>query len=764
MKISTIFRGILCAGLLCCAYVAQAGNIPQYSFAESRDGFRMVTDGTEIKTVYGVADEMVFKDKQTITAYTGQGFPIGFDFKFGGRIFNQFAVNNNGYLLFGYDRVEFNGYSNLFFTDASLYASNHFYVGLTPSMFSIKSGDISYKTEGAEGNRVTTVQFAHLNVNEPSVRGNAIYSLQIVLFEKDNRLAINFLEEESPYTSLGLKCGIYGWSNADSMLLYSRSLGQSASISTETVADMITPGALLHWDADDILGDEEEGHLDPYCFTFSFTPSGENNFSCSAPTDLNVEQYGDAVTVSCKRPADAPATAILFSESPITSFPEQGVSYPIFNDAKEYITTFGDATLIYYSNDAEPSAVVPNIKASTRYYVKAFGVNGYPSYSYDSSADLEFLSSHPAPYVMQATSADGAINLMTMGDDDVIIAYTLDRVKTSSEGASGIFGIPAENCAVGDKIDGGGEIIYIGKPGDFTFTDAVPNRQNFFRAWSLREGRVSKTYINASGVTNPTMPYEPMIELYTLYENPLNWITQTTSTDPKVSTNFVPRLRGANEDEAAVAGVSNSGTSATLISPVLKLGSDSKLSFEWSIETAREYPEQSDDLVQLPEGNEPGKFGAGHSFTVSCGPRGTENTLFTATEYNGKMAPSPNDQDHFISGTSEMIPVEVDIPEGISNARFTFQFSTEGFSMLFLRNIKITTTLGVQTPFGDDQNDVITAGEGTLTILSAKGGDYDVYSINGAKAASASLKAGEGCVIALGKGIYVVGNRKIIIR
>lgn len=762
MKISTFIKRGLAVATLCIASQAFAGNIPQYSFQQSRPAFEFLTDATPVKVTYAEAPEMVYPGRQVITSYTGEGFPIGFDFRFGGREFNQFAINNNGYILLGKDNVPFYGYANMFFDETGRYGSNYFYMGVAPSMYGVAEGEISYKLEGNAGDRRLIVQFAHIGVNEPSrlTRGNAIYSLQIVLFEKDGKVNINFLEEESPYTSFGLVCGLHGWSNDDSMLLTSSSLGNDATISSSNIATMLTPGSLLHWSADDVLGD---GHTDPYSFSFSFIPTGAKDFVCDAPDNLSIDQHSNTIEVICDRPSNAPATAILISEKPILELPEQGMSYQVKNDAGDYVTKFGDATLIYYSDDEHPKAEFNNVKPSTRYYIKAFGVNGYPWYSNETSADAEFFTSHPAPYLMQATSAKDAINLMTMGEDDIVIATTLERAKTQPEGVSGIFGEPAEKCAVGDMIEGGGEIIYIGAPGDFTYENPAPNRQVFFRAWALRDGRISKTSINASGVTEPSMPYEPQLELYTLYEPPLNWIAQTTSTSSTVTTNFVPRTRG-NDDEPVVGGVSAS-SSASLTSPLIKFGEDATLKFEWAMETTRELGDQGDALVQLPEGNEPGKFGQGHSFKVVCKGRGSETEVFTTSAYNGTMTVSPNDPDHYISGTSTFIPVEVKLPATVTSGTITFSFSTEMESILYLRNISITSASGVETLFGEAAaSDVICGGEGSLSILSAKGGEYTIHTLDGRLVAAFGIAAGEGRVVSLDKGIYIAGGRKVIVK
>lgn len=761
MQLSTILKGTVAATALWWSMAAVAGNIPQYSFSQSEGNFTFLTDATPVTVAYNTASEMVFPSRQTLNAYTGEGFKIGFDFKYGGRVFNQFAINNNGFIQLGYDKVEFRGYCNLFFDDATRYASNTFFMGISPSMYGIKEGEVSYKLEGTEGNRTMTIEFAHLNIREPNTRGNAIYSLQIVLYEKNGEVRFNFLEEESPYSTFGLVCGIYGWSNDDSMLITSTGMGESAHISTGTVATMIHRDALLIWDADDILGFE---HENPYDYIFAFTPTGSPDFVCQAPTELFVEQDGSDALISCTRSADAPATAILVSEKPILEYPEQGVSYPVYNDEGELITKFGDATLVYYGNDETPSAVYPNLKTSTRYYVKAIGVNGYPSYSFETAADLEFISSHPAPYNMKATSASHAINISTNGDYDVVIAATTERIDHVSQGATGIFGKPHDDVAVGDMIEGGGQVIYIGEPGAFTYDKAEPNRETFFRAWSLKDGRLSKTYLNAAGVTNPEMPFVPEVELYTLNQVPLGWTSQSSNSDATFSGYFVPRTRGENEDEPAIGGVSSNSVSS-LSTPNINFGAGATLKFEWSMETARDYKGHEGDMVVLPEGNKPGEFGTGHQFRVFVTGRGNvEADLFTTNHYDGTMKVSPNDEDHFISGTSEMFPVSVEMPENITGGKVTFTFSTEGFSILYLRNITITSSTGVDTKVATDGQDVLAAGEGILNILSAEGGLYDVYSVAGTHVAQVKLVAGEGASVALEKGVYILNGQKYIVK
>lgn len=746
-----------------------AGNIPQYAYRQFDSEFVRLTNATPVACEYHEGDELIFAgDRAQTNAYSGQGYNIGFDFRYAGRTFNQFAIDNNGALMLGRDRVEYRGYSNLFFKDPTIYTNNSFYLGLMPAKGGIQSGDISYKTEGTPGQRVLTVEFDNMTLRKNTVRDAGAYALQIALHEADGRVEFRFLEIETPVTQNGFFGGISGWDMTDRQLLTGTGIGDGISVSDKRGADLLDPASFIKWREDDELGYE---HDTAYSYTLEFTPTGTGDFTCGRPGNLMLTQAGDKLRISCERPENAPATAILISKSPFGAedLPVQGMSYPVKNDAGEFATTLGNATLVCYNDDANPTAEVGDIEPSCEYYIKAIGVDGYPTYSFATSADATFISSHPAPLSLLAESAGEDIKLRWSTPDDILITETLERVNTYREGATGIFGIPEVDAAEGSEVEGGGRVIYngTGASGEFVWTSAEPNVQHYFRAWAIKNGRLSETFINARGVTEGIFPFEPNVELYTLYETPQGWISNSSSDETTVVTVFTPRLHGENEDEPCVAGMSVNGTTATLISPSIPLGKNSKLSFEWAMETAKELPQidpTAGPSVQLPEGNKPGEFGMGHKFVAGYGPRGLDNILFEAEEYTGTMKAIPTEPDKNISGTSEFLPVEVAIPEEGVSKKIGFRFSTQGFSTLFLRNIRVTgESSNVETMGAASEKVEAVEGMG-LMITSRLGGSYDVYSLEGVHVASVELKAGEYALIPLPKGIYVAAGRKIVVK
>lgn len=749
---------------------AFAGNIPQYEFRQTNTEFKFLEGATPVRVtrLEEGANQLYFlEDRAYINAYNGQGYPIGFDFKYAGNIFNQFAIDCNGGIILGKDRINSMGYLSLMFKDPSIYPSNSFCIGMLPFKGGIDQGDISYKTEGTEGNRTLTVEYAHMRIMANTLRQFAIYSMQIVLHEDSGKVDINFLEENTPSEGTGFHCGLSGVDYKDQILLTSGGLGDPFTVSADRQADMLNGNTVISWRNDDELGYD---HMDPYSYTLSFTPTGEKGFTCSAPQDLAFDQEGDVITVSCKRPADADATMILWSKSPITDadLPEEGRSYLVKDQNKEWASVIGNSTVVYYYDDEIATAKIENVSPATKYYVKAFGVNGYPSYSVESAADLEVYSSHPAPTLFRATSADNAIDLQTVAadGDKVIIAVTDKRLDTSIDAPVGVFGTPEADSKVGDAIEGGGEVIYVGDYGTFSYKDATPNRQLYFRTWAIRDGRVSKTSNNTAGVTNPSFPFKPEVECWALYQAPMGWMSNTTNNDEATVTRFVPRLHGEVMDIPAIAGISAMGTTSSLITPSVNVPGGSTLEFEWAMETTREPVKGDDELVVLPEGNEPGKFGMGHSFKVTCGGRGTGTDLYESSEYKGTMTENPLEPGRYVSGTSTFIPVKVDMPAA-DNTRVQFAFSTEGYSILYLRNIVIDNGgMGGVGNIDDalDANDIFTSGAGLMSILSAKGGEYAVYSLDGIMVKTVTLGAGEAAVIALERGVYMVSGHKILVK
>ena len=174
--------------------LAMAGNIPQYKVSKGGTPYTEITDGTALAMTFNgnavlFANGRMYSDSEV----SQEGFPIGFDFRLGGRIFDQFAVDNYGNLYLGTGNVNVG-------TDALR-------VGMSTIAYGLSKATVSYKLAGEEGNRVLTVQYKNATLNELG-NSKGKYSLQIRIYEADGKIEMAFKELDTTYDGCGLATGL----------------------------------------------------------------------------------------------------------------------------------------------------------------------------------------------------------------------------------------------------------------------------------------------------------------------------------------------------------------------------------------------------------------------------------------------------------------------------------------------------------------------------------------------------------------------------
>ena len=132
----TNLRRLIALSALTLPMLAMAGNIPQYKVSKGGPPYTEISDGTALAMTFNgnavlFANGRMYSDSEV----SQEGFPIGFDFRLGGRIFDQFAVDNYGNLYLGTDKVNVG-------TDA-------FRVGMSTISYGLYKATVSYKTEGS---------------------------------------------------------------------------------------------------------------------------------------------------------------------------------------------------------------------------------------------------------------------------------------------------------------------------------------------------------------------------------------------------------------------------------------------------------------------------------------------------------------------------------------------------------------------------------------------------------------------------------------
>lgn len=795
MRFKTTLRAGLSFVLLSGMLPVVAGNVPQYSFSRMNKAFEPLTDAIQVPATYSTGAYLYAPGGvKTNLKYSGDGFDIGFDFKFAGQVMNKFAIFDNGALVFGKDKIESRGYLGNLFGNAGIYgADNSFYAGMIPIAYGIKSGDstkISYKVSGSEGNRVLTVEFNNMILDEnSSVNNCGRYSLQIKCYEADGKIEYHFAELDTVRTgNFGFATGLNGWERTDRLILTSKGIASDDLAEVDPAIGDASIGSgsqsFVNWDCNDIywsdLADDEleEGERNkPYEVVISLTPEANPNAPVSAPGKLMFSQDKNSVTVSCKRGEDAKATMMLYSYEPMTDaeLPVDGVTYRAYDDIgpdeRIYPTTIGKATLMYYDRGETPSFTINDVPEGKTIYVRALSVNGTPVYNRENMTEDVFETSHAAPRNFYSReSTDGSTISMEWQSQfpDVIIAVTNERVAKLNDGNGGVFGRPEATAAVGDELEGGGKVIYVGNGTSFDYTEALSNRLHFLRIWSVKDGKVSSTFADLKAVPAASLPFEPKVEDWTLNERPLTWTSMNEEESQNTVTYFCPRVRDYAGDNA-LTGISVNGSKVTLITPKLNMTGPCKLTFEWAMETvlpaaAVEDPSEptepgSGPVVELPQGNKPGEFGEGHSLKIYSG----RSLVADINSYNGTM--TATNQGGYYDGSATWIPVEYEIPN-TGNNPIRFEFTTAETSHLSLRNIKVSSASGVQNVGAASENGDVEAfgGDGHIVLKASTDASVSIFSVDGRIIDSVDMSAGETMMLSLDKGVYIVSGKKVLVK
>lgn len=749
--------------------LSYAGVVTQYRFQNGGKGYEPLVDAVVLKkpgsTV--VSSCYIFPKNEVVNAYKAPGFPIGFDFRYAGQTFNQFAVSPNGAILLGKDEVQFTGHSGLMLSSPAYGAENKFAILMSPIMGGVRKGGVSYKTDGEAGSRVLTVQFEKMYVDEPNVAlpNQGAFSLQIRLYEADGRIEMAFREDINLWNDNGLTVGLRGWNLRDQIAVASAGLDSEPRVFASKTVELTDRSSYVRW-----LSNEDGDVTD---VNYTFLPAENVPNTSKAPTGLTVTPSGRDLDVACVRGEGADGTLIVYSTSPFTStdMPVSGISYCPPNSMGEMTGRVGEAVVLYNDTEEKPAATIPDIPANTTVYVRAYSMNGYPNYSEEAMAEATFVTTQNPPSNFISKSGSRGAQLSWSSLYPVILATTTEHPHLFKDKYVGVFGQPGADVAVGDEIPGGGKVIYVGEDSSMTLkvSDMVANRPNYYRIWNVKNGVVSSTASDALVVPEATLPYEPEVESWQIGLSPATW-----ESNPENS-GFVPNYR-EGDGEMALRGGSFNQVVTTLTTPLLPLTKPTTLKFEFSLETLRDpekvEPDDSEESggatgpsVEIPQGYEPGWFGKvdGAGLYVKVGPTGQETLLRTITEYDGTM--TIFNEDKYKEGSSTFVPVEIEIPAQAERSKISFSFLTEKNSIMFLR--KITVKDGIGAGIGDVAEKgglKVTSSEGTVSFLSDIEREVEVFNLQGMRVALLNLEAGVGSSLSLPSGIYIAAGVKIVVK
>lgn len=678
------------AAIALAAATANAGNIPQYKMSTDGAPYQSIQGGTPIACTWSAGGTVfIYPDGENAAYLEREGFDIGFEFKFGGHWMDQFIISSTGILYF----LD----SALPFGDADM-----FRVSMSPVAGGVEKADISYLTTGESGKRVCTVQFENAILNESS-QPRGMYNMQIRLYEEDYHIEVAFEELRSPNGKYqGFDVSLRGWDTEDVVVYTAQEITDTPTISSKPYAYMIEFDSYVHWNT------SPTGEIQK--IAYRFTPESSKTAPTLAPGEITLVQKENTIDVSLRRSRDARATVLLWSESPITAadMPSDGETFPAGEES-----TVGDAHVAYYGPATNISYTIPNVTDGQTYYVAAISANGYPAFNVDNMTTAEITTAQGAPDVLRAYSAGTeSLRVDCIATHPVIIASTTTAQLAFRSGFHGVFGTPAADAAVGDEIPGGGKVIYIGEAGSVDNIACDPNQITYFRAWTLNGDQVSSNYIDAYAIPDVSLPFAPKAEYYPWGETLPGWD----------SYDFNSWYRAYYPDYAVYGGTEPGFVPIALGTPYLPLDTPVKVTFEFAMETLRDWAATPDSGgILMPQGSEPGWFGDRGYLRVKTG----DKIHKTFTEYHGDMVGF--DDTGYNDNSSTFEPMEVEIPAQGGEHRIIFEVASEKSSKLFFRNIVVTPMeKGPEAPkeIATDIN-VTEDEDGIISIKCKRGADAD---------------------------------------
>ncbi len=521
-KLSLILVVLVAAWISVCAQP-----IVSYDFVSSLGTYNEITDGTVLTTVVDDSENgITFDDKiwvstdATEESVVSAGFEIGFDFVYNNQKMNRFAVSSHLSVILGKDEMTVNPNRSRYYLMDNDEGDQENVIAASPNtdVFGMADTEISYKLLGEAPNRTLVVQFKNVYVGlNWDGSETAPVNYQVRLNETTNTVDMVFdgwLDNVADY-SKNIRVGIKG-NNGD---VHVRAYDWNLDVQDWQNTVKSTEDETLDWNSECNLVDG---------LTYTFTPCADCVVPTAQPTNLQVNITTDILKGSFTPAEVADHYLVLLSTEALSTLPVDGSFYAT-GDSIASAVVLGYYTDTVFSNLNEYEEIGIEIKPETKYYITIFAANSYcmygPKYNTTNPLAQEVTSLPAAPAsvkLVQATANSIEVYATANASGhDVVIAYT-DVPYTNEYGTyleSGLFGVPTGDVAVGDELEGGGKVIYVGKAGvNAKAENLEPNKVYHFAAFSKdANGNYSSLFAGVDVITNGVLPYQFLVEdMYTL--------------------------------------------------------------------------------------------------------------------------------------------------------------------------------------------------------------------------------------------------------
>ncbi len=450
-----------------------------------------------------------------------KGIPLGFDFEFGGITAKYFAINATG-LVYLSDTETFKvwpaqPYNAL--TASSNYSSVPV-VGLSGNQSKVRITDqsvIVYNTSGAMGQGVFAAQFQNVELatnynGTTTVKAN----LQVKLYEETGRVEVilGSWTMEGTGTIPGVRIGLAGF-NGD-LLNLKGTLDEPQTSTTAAVISSINPTTIVSGT------------------TYAFDVPAP----CVTPSVQATELTADVTSVSAEgtfTPAaegvDKYLTVLLKGDATFT--PADGETY------EKGVLSEGVTILDFGTTASYRTQSYGDLTPSTDYIVRVYAVNnmckGGPLYNLNAPAEVKFTTCLDMPASLVLTPASPtSVKINVAADpkgDQVLVAVNQNpalNFSTNFPESYGAFGTPTGTYKVGDEIEGGGRVVYVGPAKDGIVADGfTTNQPVYVNAWSTDgEGNYGTIMQEGRTSTELQLPYAADYHNMGTYMEPAGYVVE----------------------------------------------------------------------------------------------------------------------------------------------------------------------------------------------------------------------------------------------
>lgn len=442
-----------------------------------------------------------------------KGFPIGFEFRYNSQKMTHFLIGTDLAVQLSptetISTVIHTGNNRVAgFTTTGI----HDVIGMFPreGVYGLEDTQISYWLEGQEGYRALVIEYKNIDFGNGGGWGTtgemcgAKATIQYRLYEQSGNIEMKVkgMKPTEPGNYNFFRIGILGDAN-------------------DFVQVQKWDGSVISARDNSVSYKADQYPVDGQVYTFvapeaCVTPT-------VAPADLVLTSTTTQISGTFTATQGDHFLVLATTEAELSEKPADGSKYKVGDE-------LGNARVIANVDRAE--FVGPNDMAQGTFNVFVIAYNSLcmdgPLYG-NEAATAAIAMKPGAPASLAVTAADKD-NITLKAEDSgaqMVIAMTAEQHFNSiGQGYTyGEFGTPAGTYEVGQEIEGGGKVIYVGSSVDaIGVNDLESGRPYFFRAWSTDgNGGYSSEYLDINAVTAAELPWELNLDAIPTGEAPLGW-------------------------------------------------------------------------------------------------------------------------------------------------------------------------------------------------------------------------------------------------